>query len=437
MAGGALFVGDGYRAKNEELGDGGLPFARAANVNNGFRFQGCDRFPEQNLHRVGNKISQPGDVVFTSKGTVGRFAFVRERTPRFVYAPQLCFWRVLQPDLIEPRFLYYWVHGREFFVQYSGVKAQTDMAEYVSLSDQRRMSITLPPIHEQRLIARTLGALDDKIELNRQMNETLEAMARGIFKSWFVDFDPVRAKMEGRRPFGMDAATAALFPSAPQESRIGRIPAGWQVSCLAEHVEAVKGLSYKGAGLSDHGVPLHNLNSVYEGGGYKNEGIKHYTGDFKERHVVRTGDLIVANTEQGFEFLLIGFPAMVPARYGEFGLFSHHLFRVRPQPGSPVTTHFLYHLLLTPLVRDQVVGCTNGTTVNMLYAAGLAVPAFALPPRGVISVFSDLAAKLRLKREQNYDESNTLAAVRDTLLPKLLTGEIRLKDAEKQAEAVL
>jgi type I restriction enzyme, S subunit len=149
-----LVIGDGYRAKNEELGNKGLPFARAGNINEGFQFTEADRFPVESLNRVGNKISQPGDVVFTSKGTVGRFAFVREHTERFVYSPQLCFWRSLDRNLIDPRFLFYWMYGREFFVQFKGVAGQTDMAEYVSLTDQRRMHITLPEISEQRAIAR-------------------------------------------------------------------------------------------------------------------------------------------------------------------------------------------------------------------------------------------------------------------------------------------
>lgn len=150
IADGKLFIGDGYRAKNEELSSNGLPFARAGNINEGFRFDNADHFPEKNLVRVGNKVSQSGDVVFTSKGTVGRFAFVRSVTPRFVYSPQLCFWRSLDKDAIEPRFLYYWMFGREFFVQFQGVAGQTDMAEYVSLTDQRRMHITLPDPGERR-----------------------------------------------------------------------------------------------------------------------------------------------------------------------------------------------------------------------------------------------------------------------------------------------
>src|SRR5690242_19885895 len=118
---GSLLIGDGYRAKNEELASSGLPFARAGNINGGFQFDEADHFPEARLARVGNKISQPGDVVFTSKGTVGRFAFVRPDTPRFVYSPQLCFWRPLNKALIDSRFLYFWMYGREFFVQFKGV----------------------------------------------------------------------------------------------------------------------------------------------------------------------------------------------------------------------------------------------------------------------------------------------------------------------------
>ncbi len=233
IAQGKIIIGDGYRAKNEELGLAGLPFARAGNIDGGFHFDDADRFPGENLARVGNKVSRPGDVVFTSKGTVGRFAFVRDDTPRFVYSPQLCFWRSLDSETIDSRFLFYWMSSREFFVQYKGVAGQTDMAEYVSLTDQRRMHMTVPPIEQQRAIAHVLGTLDDKIELNRRTNETLEAMARALFKSWFVDFDPVRTKMEGHQPVGMDAETAALFPDALEDSAQGTrcCPSCYPASC--------------------------------------------------------------------------------------------------------------------------------------------------------------------------------------------------------------
>ena len=124
---GSLEIGDGYRAKNTELAASGVPFARAGNIKDGFQFDDADYFPEKNINQVENKISRLGDVVFTSKGTVGRFAFVQENTPRFVYSPQLCFWRSLNPELIDFRFLFYWMSGPKFFDQFKEVSGQTDM----------------------------------------------------------------------------------------------------------------------------------------------------------------------------------------------------------------------------------------------------------------------------------------------------------------------
>lgn len=431
-----LAINDGYRAKNNELSSTGLPFARAGNINDGFNFADADRFPEENLHGVGAKISQPGDVLFTSKGTVGRFAYVRQDTPRFVYSPQLCFWRVLDHSIVNSRFLYYWMHHQEFTLQANGVKGQTDMADYVSLRDQRSMMITLPPLRRQDAIAHILGTLDDKIELNRKMNETLEAMARALFKSWFIDFDPVRSKADGRMPEGMDGATASLFPGSFAESKLGAIPDGWTAEPLEAHFEALKGLSYKGSGLADSGMPLHNLNSVFEGGGYKYIGIKFYNDGFRERHKLVPGDVIVTNTEQGFDYLLIGYPAIVPKRFGTEGLYSHHIFRVRSLPTSHLTNTMVYlWLRYDSRLRDEVTGYTNGTTVNMLSVDGLKRPLIPVPPKPIVDKFEAAAEPLLQFIEANVEASDALAATRDALLPKLISGELRIQDAERFVEA--
>ncbi|MCL1985730.1 MAG: restriction endonuclease subunit S, partial [Betaproteobacteria bacterium] len=189
---GLLKIGDGYRAKNSEFTSTGFPFARAGNINNGFLFSNADHLPTQYKEVVGDKISETGDVVFTSKGTVGRFGFVTEKIQKFVYSPQLCFWRSLKRDKIISKFIYYWMHGDEFVGQADVLKGQTDMADYVNLADQRRMKITLPPPSEQKAIAAVLSSLDDKIDLLHRQNATLEAMAEALFRQWFV----VEAKEE-------------------------------------------------------------------------------------------------------------------------------------------------------------------------------------------------------------------------------------------------
>lgn len=326
---------------------------------------------------------------------------------------------------IRKDFLYYVLRSRPYRNEVLASATGTTV-KHTSPERIRAFKFMLPPLDEQRAIAHILGSLDDKIELNRQMNETLEAMARAIFKSWFVDFDPVRAKAEGCQPFGMDGETAALFPDSFQDSPLGKIPKGWGVTSLREEIEASRGLSYTGKGLAEAGFPLHNLNSVLEGGGYKYEGIKHYIGEYDERHIVKPGDLIVTNTEQGFDFLLIGYPAIVPKCCGDVGLFSHHLFRVRPRLSSPIKLHFLYWLLMSPVVRPQIIGCTNGTTVNMLAPDGLERPRIALPPAQLIDAFERFATPVQLRTERNHEESMILAHLRDALLRKLISGEIRL-----------
>jgi type I restriction enzyme S subunit len=303
-------------------------------------------------------------------------------------------WVVRAKSGTDQRYLYYWMASEEFVETASRASEGTKMPraqwEFVEQIQQE-----LPDEPEQRAIAGILGALDDKIELNRRMNATLEGMARAVFRRWF---------------------------SENEESK------DWQVQMLEQHIEAEKGLSYKGEGLAkDSGTPMHNLNSVYEGGGYKYEGIKFYAGEYRERHILHAGDIIVTNTEQGFEYLLIGYPAIVPKYFGETGIFSHHIFRVRPLPTSPLKTHYLYFLLMDPFVRDQIIGCTNGTTVNMLSADGLRTPKFRLPPKELIDQFELFATPIFEKKELLYKESRTLEILRDTLLPKLMRGEVRVR----------
>lgn len=313
-----LLIGDGYRAKNSELTTSGMPFARAGNIDNGLHFDNADRFPEKDVQKVGEKVSQPGDVVFTSKGTVGRLALVRTNTPRFVYSPQLCYWRVLDRDVIDPCWLYYWMCGSEFIQQVAGMKGQTDMADYVSLTDQRRMEITLPPIHEQRAIAGVLGALDDKIEQNRRTAQALERLARAIFRAWFVDFEPVKAK----------AAGATAFPSMPQpvfdalptrfvDSAIGAVPEGWEVKSITQVATFLNGLALQKYPPRNDGQDLRVIKIAQLRRG-STEGADWANSDVPEQYVVEDGDLLFSwsgTLETEFWF-------------GGKGALNQHLFKV-------------------------------------------------------------------------------------------------------------
>ena len=170
---GVLQVGDGYRAKNTELGDSGVPFARAGNIKNGFAFDGADHLQASSARLAGDKLFRPLDIVFTSKGTVGRFAFVAPEMDVFAYSPQLCFWRSLDHDRLDPFVLHQWLLSRWFLDQVDRVKGQTDMAEYVSLRDQRRMLVPLPAAKEQKELSHELAAIQSRIWANTRETRTL------------------------------------------------------------------------------------------------------------------------------------------------------------------------------------------------------------------------------------------------------------------------
>ena len=198
----------------------------------------------------------------------------------------------------------------------------------MSLTDQRTaFKLTLPPISEQREIASILGALDDKIELNRRMAATLEEMARALYRSWFVDFDPVKAKAEGLAPAFMDEATAALFPD-----RFGDygLPDGWSFRSLGEFFKFQRGLSYKGKFLTEIGAPMINLGCFKGDGAFDAAKIKNYSGETKERNWVQPGDLVFANTDMTQNRLILGSPHIVEGDSSEAFLYSHHVFAARP-----------------------------------------------------------------------------------------------------------
>ena len=326
----------------------------------------------------------------------------------------------------ETRFLYYALSATQIRPFVSGsVQAKLTQANL------NRIPVPYPNnASDRRAVTDVLGAFDRKIELNQRMSETLEETARALFRSWFVDFNPVHAKAEGR-PAGLPSDLDALFPDSFEPSEVGEVPRGWRLAALNQCVDVAKGLSYKGSGLSAAGIPLHNLNSIYEGGGYKPDGMKFYTGDYRPRHMVEPGDVVVANTEQGHDRLLIGFAAIVPRYHGSDGLFSHHLFRVRARDEAGLNSDYICHLLNSQPMQTVTSGYATGTTVNMLPVDALKIPKAVLPPRRLATRFGSISETLRARRDELHTQSSALVTMRDTLLPRLLSGELRVRGAER------
>ncbi|HEX8706320.1 MAG TPA: restriction endonuclease subunit S [Myxococcaceae bacterium] len=427
---GALSIHDGYRAKNLELGRPGLPFARAGNIDQGFHFEGADCLHEEHLGKALDKVSRPGDVVFTSKGTVGRLAFVRPETPRFVYSPQLCFWRARDEQVLDSRFLSYWMRGEEFSQQVDAYKGQTDMADYVSLRDQRRMRITLPPLAEQQAIARMLGDIDDRILVGQRLIHTLEAMAQELFRAWFVDFEPVRARAAGHVPEYLSAALAELFPSALVSTGSGAqepLPAGWSVGSLSTLLPGKDcvltgpfGSLLHASDYRAEGVPLIQVGNVSAGrivgdhlprvGAHKLPAL--------ERFLLREGDIVFTRVGA------VGRSAYVPAHQAGW-MISGQMLRVRLPEEGPLHPRYLAQVYRQRDFLTRVERFALGTTRPSLNTSLLEALEFLVPPRAVQDAFAAHLAPLDARVWKALDEHRTFEALRDALLPRLLSGALR------------
>ncbi|MGH9198233.1 MAG: restriction endonuclease subunit S, partial [Acidimicrobiia bacterium] len=330
-----------------EFTGAGVPVIRGQNMGHGRWVSGEFVFvSEEKASSLSANIARPGDVIFTQRGTLGQVALVPPAPYERYIVSQSQMKLTADDSKADPMYIYYLFKSPALQSHIHRSAIRTGVP-HTNLRLLRETPIALPSIEVQRQIAEELGLLDAKIELNLRMLVTLEATARAIFKSWFVDFDPVRES-------SMAGDIRQLFPERLVDSAIGRVPSGWQVAPLGLYIEVLRGLSYAGIGLATEGMPLHNLDSISEGGGYKESGIKYYVGEYRERHCVRAGDVIVANTEQGFDRLLIGYPAIVPRSFGQTGLYSHHLYRVRPVEDAPLTAPWLYLLLVGSRMHQQV-----------------------------------------------------------------------------------
>ncbi|HKZ37714.1 MAG TPA: restriction endonuclease subunit S [Chryseolinea sp.] len=423
---GTLLVQDGnhgeYRPRQHEFGNGKTAFIRASNLDQGrVFFESSDHINDVASNRIRKGIGQGGDIIFSHKGTVGKLALTPLDAPPFVCSPQTTFWRTLNENAIDRRYLYYFMQSEEFVNQWSSRKGETDMADYVSLTAQRELHIRLPHINVQRVIARILGALDEKIELNHQMNHTLEAMAQAIFNSWFVDFDPVTAKADGRKPYGMNDEVAALFPAHFVGSRLGPIPESWNIKSLDEIADFLNGLALQNyPAENDEYLPVIKITELKSGVTEKSDKA---STDIPPEYIIDNGDVI---------FSWSGSLEVVIWCDGQ-GALNQHLFKVT---SKNYPKWFYYFWLLYHLPDFREIASGKATTMGHIRRHDLTDAKVICVDDKIIKVADGIISPLIQKVIENKIQNHTLASIRDTLLPKLLSGEIRIRQAEKLVSKV-
>ena len=304
-------------------------------------------------------------------------------------------------------FIYYLARGPRFRAFAVHSMQGTTGRQRVAPDSIGLFELSLPPIEHQRRIAHILGTLDDKIEHNRQMNETLEATAQAIFKSWFVDFDPVRAKMEGQEPVGIDAETAALFPSAFRDSPLGAIPEGWEVATVGEDFNLTMGQSPPGSTYNENGNGL----PFYQG--RKDFGFRYPT-----RRVYCTAPTRLA--KKGDTLVSVRAPVGDINMANEKCCIGRGVAAIRHQSGSRSYTHYAMQYLQEDFRRYEA----EGTVFGSINKAGFETLFHLRPPDGIIEAFERLICPMDQSIENNENQSLTLSEIRDALLPKLLSGDI-------------
>ena len=280
----------------------------------------------------------------------------------------------------------------------------------LSYRDLATLEIPMASLPTQRTIAAILSAYDDLVENIDRRLEILEETAERIYREWFVYF---------RYP-GHEGVSLV-------ESELGPIPPGWVVRRLGDVATVDKGLSYKGAFLTDQGLPMANLKCFLVGGGFRRDGTKPYSGDFRPRHSVVAGDLIMANTDLTQVGGVIGSPAIIPRRgFENGGLISHHLFAIRPRVGG-LTNAVLFHMLADERFRQFARGRASGTTVLGFRTADCEAYRLAVPTPDVLARFGDIVDDILSLSEILRELIESSRATRDLLLPRLISGEIDLE----------
>ncbi len=366
------------------------------------------------------------DIVFSRVGSVDRRALVRSAEAGWLFSGRCL--RV-RPDStrIDARYLSYFFGLPEFQRHMRAIAVGATMPS-LNTKILSKVNVYYPSIEKQRNIALILGALDDKIELNRRMNQTLESIAKAIFKSWFIDFDPVRAKAEDLDT-GLCGELSSLFPDSLSSSEIGDVPTGWMVDSFTSTVEIIGG-----------GTPKTSIDEYWNGHipwfsvvdapcesdvfvldtekQISEEGLKNSSA-----RLLRTGTTIISARGTVGKVAIVGTPmAMNQSCYALKGKYVQ----------GDYFTYYMTRQLVWSLKQQA-----HGSVFDTITRSTLESIECIRPLEDIVSAFDQMVAPLLEKVKSNLTEAGILSGLRNTLLPKLISGQIRIKDAEKFLERAL
>jgi type I restriction enzyme, S subunit len=376
-------------------------------------------------------IVRSGDLIFTCWGTIDQVGLIDSWSPYSEYVISNKQMK-LTPDSsrFNSYFLYYLFKGPHLRKRIRGMAIGSSVPGF-NLGQLRSMRVRAPELAEQQKIAQILCALDDKIQLNRRLNRDLQNLATALFASWFVDFDPVVAKRDGKVLVGVPAEAVDLFPNRFEDSEFGPIPQGWRIGRLGEVAQIIDCLHSKKPERRDSGRPLLQLNNILDNGLLDFRDL--YLIDevdyakWTERIEACAGDCVITNVGR------VGAVAQLPV--GFRAALGRNMTALRSTIGAPT---FLIECLLSEAMAEEIERKTDsGTILNALNVRSLPNLRFVMPCCRLVACFERICRPLRALMESNANESRTLAELRDTLLGPLLSGELTIKSAQTAIGAAL
>lgn len=379
--------------------------------------EGIPEVADETAARLSRHRLKAGDILFARRGVqaTGLSAIVTPVQEGWLCGTGAILLRV-NGKTVDPEFLSFFLSAEESLLW---LKQHAVGAVMPNLNEGiiRQIPLVLPTLAEQKAIAAMLGALDDKIGLNRRMNATLEAMARALFQSWFVDFDPVRAKLDGRQPYALDPATAALFPNHLEETALGHTPKGWEVRGLDKTAHYLNGLALQKYPPGDGPtLPVIKIAQLRKG---DSVGADRCNANLTESYIVQDGDVLFSWSGS----------LEVELWCGGSGALNQHLFKVT----SPEFPKWFYYLwTLYHLDEFRLIAADKATTMGHIQRGHLSAAKALVPPRPLLDIMTTTMSPLIDQIIANRIQSRTLATVRDTLLPKLLSGELCVREAAKE-----
>lgn len=408
--------------KTSDFVPSGIPFIMASDLKDGaLDLENCAFISPELASTLRKGFARTGDVLLSHKATMGRTAIVGPlNTPYVMLTPQVTYYRVLDGGRLNRTFLKCYFDSPEFQRLFSSWGDAGSTRSYLGISAQLDLPIVVPPIETQGALAEILGALDDKIRLNGKLNRSMDALSSAFFRSWFVDFDPVLAKRDGRPPFGVPTEAIDAFPGHFEDSRLGPIPRGWAAERVGDHFDVTMGQSPPGSTYNEagDGLPFY-------------QGRTDFGFRYPSRRVYCTAPTRFA--QRGDTLISVRAPVGDANMASEHCAIGRGVAAVRHKDGKP---SFTYYAMCS--LRDEFdVYESEGTLFGAIGGDDFRRLSLVHPTLPILKSFEALVGPMDTQIEANERESVSLAQLRDALLGPLLSGELTIKSAEKAVGAAL